>query len=88
MIGYRCGFNTDEELEVAFDLATASAAKALRLSGYGLHTGAAADFVVLDAEHIPEAVVSAPGKRSVYKRGRLVAADGEFRGANSMLSRL
>jgi cytosine deaminase len=69
-------------LEVAFDLATASAARALRLSDYGLAVGAAADFVALDARHVPEAVVTRPGKRSVYKFGRLVARDGVFGGSS------
>jgi cytosine deaminase len=80
IVGYRSGFHTDHELEVAFDLATASAARALRLSDYGLAVGAAADFVALDARHVPEAVVTRPGKRSVYKFGRLVARDGVFGG--------
>jgi cytosine deaminase len=76
-IGYRSGFNTDAELAVAFDLVTEAAAKALRLEGYGLRVGARADFVTLNAAHIPEAVVSAPQGRSVYRDGRLVARDGK-----------
>jgi cytosine deaminase len=77
-IGYRSGFNTDEELSIAFDVVTVAGAKALRLQDYGLHVGAKADFVALDAKHVPEAVVSAPPKRSVFKNGILVARDGEF----------
>jgi cytosine/creatinine deaminase len=76
-IGYRSGFNTDHELRTAFDLVTEAGAKALRLEGYGLHVGAKADFVTLNAAHIPEAVVSVPRGRSVYKEGRLVARDGK-----------
>ena len=34
-LGYRSGFNIDEELRVAFDVVTVSGAKALRLEGYG-----------------------------------------------------
>jgi cytosine deaminase len=77
MIGYRSGFNTDEELRVAFDLVTEAGARALRLDDYGLRLGAKADFVTLDAAHIPEAVVSLPRGRAVYKEGRLVARDGK-----------
>jgi cytosine/creatinine deaminase len=77
-IGYRSGFNTDAELAAAFDVVTAAGAKALRVRDYGLHVGAKADFVALDARHIPEAVVSAPQKRLVFKGGILVARDGEF----------
>ena len=79
-LGYRSGFNVDEELRVAFDVVTASGAKALRLEGYGLQVGAKADFVTLNAEHVPEAVVAAPQGRTVYKNGRLVASNGNIIG--------
>jgi cytosine deaminase len=79
-LGYRSGFNIDEELRVAFDVVTVSGAKALRLEGYGLRVGAKADFVTLNAEHIPEAVVGVPQGRSVYKEGKLVACDGKIVG--------
>jgi cytosine deaminase len=77
-IGYRSGFNVDEELRIAFDLVTEAGAKALRLEGYGLRVGAKADFVTLAAEHVPEAVVAAPQGRAVYKEGRLVASNGQI----------
>jgi cytosine/adenosine deaminase-related metal-dependent hydrolase len=78
MIGYRSGFNTDEELKIAFDVVTAGGAKALRLEGYGLTAGAKADFVTLDAEHIQEAVVAAPKARSVYKNGKCIVSAGQI----------
>ena len=49
MIGYRSGFNTDDELKIAFDVVTEAGAKALRLEGYGLKVGDKADFVTLNA---------------------------------------
>ena len=82
-LGYRSGFNIDEELRVAFDVVTEAGAKALRLEGYGLHVGAKADFVTLNAAHVPEAVVAVPQARSVYKEGRLVASDGKMVGKRS-----
>ena len=78
MIGYRSGFNTDEDLAVAFDMVTSAGATALRLEGYGLAVGAKADFVTLDAEHIAKAVVDVPGARAVYKNGRCVAQAGKM----------
>jgi cytosine deaminase len=78
MIGYRSGFNTDDELKIAFDVVTAAGAKALRLEGYGLEVGDKADFVTLNAQHVPEAVVAIPRGRSVYKNGKLVAHDGKL----------
>jgi cytosine deaminase len=77
-LGYRSGFNIDEELRAAFDVVTEAGAKALRLEGYGLRVGAKADFVTLNTEHVPEAVVAVPQGRSVYKEGRLVAANGRI----------
>ena len=76
IIGYRSGFYTDDELAAAFDVVTAAGAKALRLEGYGLQLGSKADFLTLPAEHIPQAVVSVPKGRKVFKSGKLVAEDG------------
>ncbi|MET3843678.1 amidohydrolase family protein [Bradyrhizobium sp. OAE829] len=78
MIGYRSGFNTDGELGIALDVVTRAGAKALRLKGYGLEVGDKADFVTLNAQHVPEAVVAIPRGRSVYKNGKLVARDGQL----------
>ena len=78
MIGYRSGFNADDELRIAFDTVTEAGAKALRLEGYGLEVGDKADFVTLNAQHVPEAVVAIPRGRSVYKNGKLVARDGRL----------
>jgi cytosine/creatinine deaminase len=77
MIGYRSGFYTDEELAIAFEMATTAAASALGIPGYGLTPGAPANFIALQARNIQEAVVSRPPKRSVYREGRLIARDGQ-----------
>jgi cytosine deaminase len=77
IIGYRSGFFTDDDLQSAFDIVTAAGSKALRLEGYGIEVGSRADFVVLAAEHVPEAVVGFPKNRKIFKQGRLVAADGK-----------
>ncbi|OLP46338.1 amidohydrolase family protein [Rhizobium oryziradicis] len=77
IIGYRSGFFTDDALNAAFEIVTEAGAKALRLEGYGLQVGAMADFVAIPARHIPQAVVGFPAKRRVFKRGRLVAQNGD-----------
>ncbi|OLP54708.1 cytosine deaminase [Rhizobium rhizosphaerae] len=77
IIGYRSGFYRDDELAAAFDVVTSAGAKALRLEGYGLAVGARADFVTLEAEHVPQAVVAVPPNRRVFKGGRLVAENGK-----------
>lgn len=76
MIGYRSGFYTDDELAAAFDVVTSAGATALGLTDYGLRPGAKADFVVLDAAHVPEAVVAVPKARTVYKNGRRTVDKG------------
>jgi cytosine deaminase len=76
IVGYRSGFNTDEQLALAFDMVTSSAARALNLKGYGIVEGGMADFLVLDAQHVQEAVVARPKPRDVYKAGRLVVRNG------------
>ncbi|XUY28932.1 amidohydrolase family protein [Agrobacterium sp. rho-8.1] len=73
IIGYRSGFYTDEELKAAFEIVTSESAKALRIEEYGIYVGAKADFVTLAAGNIPEAVVSFPRGRKVFKAGKLVA---------------
>ena len=76
IVGYRSGFNEDWELETAFSMVTTEGARALGIKDYGIEVGARADFVTLDAEHVPEAMVAVPGNRDVYKNGRLVAFAG------------
>jgi len=81
MLGYRSDFRTDEQLAVAFDIVTAAGAKALGIKalgidGYGLQVGAPANFVVLKAAHVPEAVVAVPKARSVYRGGVCIVRDG------------
>ncbi len=78
MIGYRSGFNTDAQLEMAFDIVTEAGARVLGLADYGLRPGAAADFVTLPAAHVPQAVAGAPGGREVWKNGRLIATGGRL----------
>ena len=78
LVGYGSGFLTDAELAVALDLATHSAARVLGLADYGVHVGAMADLVVVDARNVAEAVVMRPPRRHVFKSGRLVASNGAF----------
>lgn len=76
IIGYRSGFSIDADLAFALDMVTVNAARALGLENYGITEGGAADFVVLDAANVQEAVVGRPKPRDVYKNGRLIAQGG------------
>ncbi|MEO5756574.1 MAG: amidohydrolase family protein, partial [Mesorhizobium sp.] len=72
LIGYRSGFYEDWELASAFDVVSYAGAKALGLEGYGIAVGAKADFVAMEAHHVPEAVVAVPKGRTVYRAGKQV----------------
>ena len=62
----------DDELALAFELVTTAAAKATGRAGYGIAPGRAADFLLVDAANLAEAVASPPRGRETYKRGRRV----------------
>lgn len=77
MIGHRSAFFTDDQLLDAFDVVTEGGAKALGIHNYGLSVGDWADLVVVDALHVPQAVVGVPRSRNVFKRGKLVADNAQ-----------
>jgi len=76
MIGYRANFRHDAELALAFDMVTQTAADVLGVEGYGIAAGGPADFVVVEAGSLAEAVASRPRRKLVMKAGRIVARDG------------
>jgi cytosine deaminase len=57
-------------------MVTSAAARVLGLADYGLHVGSQADFVVVAAGSIAEAIASRPRRKLVVKAGRVVARDG------------
>jgi cytosine deaminase len=77
MVAYRSGHRSDADLRLAFELASAAAALATGGDDYGLRPGAWADFSVVSAASIPEAVVSRPVRDWVVKRGKVVARSGK-----------
>jgi cytosine deaminase len=76
IIGYRQRLYTDDELRLAFDLATAHGARVLGVDGYGLEPGDRADLVAIDARNVQEAVVAHPPRRLVVHDGRVGATPG------------
>src|SRR5258708_30682431 len=76
MIGYRANFRHDEELALAFDMVTAAAARVLGIADYGIAAGGPADFVVVEAASVPEAVAPRPALITSLRRGRAAAASG------------
>lgn len=62
-----------EEIEQLFDMPTRNAARVLRLDNYGVEPGCAADLVIFDAKDPADAITAQADKRTVIKRGRVVA---------------
>jgi cytosine/creatinine deaminase len=76
MIGYRANFRHDAELALAFDMVSRTAADVLGIADYGIAVGGPADFVVVEAGSLAEAVATRPRRKLVVKAGRMVAKDG------------
>ena len=62
-----------DELETVFDMVTVNAARALRLSRYGLEPGDSGDLVVWDAGTVKEALTRQRPLLYVVRRGEVVA---------------
>lgn len=77
-VAQRNEFRRDEGLELALATATDLAARAIGLSDYGLEVGAMADFLLVEAETVAEAVAAPPPRKLVVKAGRIVARDGQI----------
>jgi cytosine deaminase len=61
------------ELEQAMSMVTDNAAKAARVTDYGIAPGKPADLVVVGAPSVHEAIRLQPPRKHVFKRGREVA---------------
>jgi cytosine/creatinine deaminase len=72
-IGLRNNLRRDDEMAMALATCTTEGARALGLAGYGLESGCAANFVLIAAETLAEAVAQRPGDRVVVRGGRVVA---------------
>lgn len=74
ILAYGAHMDTVDELATLLQMITYNAARALRLKGYGVTIGCAADLVVLDAPSSSAAIVNHAEKNYVFKAGRLMAA--------------
>ena len=61
------------EIQAAFDMSRYNAARLWKLENYGVHVGAAANLVVLDAESAVSALRRQPDRRFVIRNGRVVS---------------
>ena len=75
-IGLRNGMRRDDELSRVLDCVTSAAALGCGFGRYGLAEGCRADIVLLDAETLAEAIVSAPPRRLAVSGGRITVRNG------------
>lgn len=78
LLALRFDLCKDDELAAAFAAATANGSRALGREPGAIAVGAAADFLLLPAQTLGEAVVARPPQRQVFKAGRLVAEQGRL----------
>lgn len=77
-LGYRLGVRKEEDFAFLLDIATTGGAARMGADQYGLAVGKEADFVVVPGATPAEAIMELPTRTFVVKRGRLVAAGGEY----------
>jgi cytosine/creatinine deaminase len=73
MIAHVAQLTLPHELDQAMSMVTENAAKAARISDYGIAPGNRADLVVVGAPSVHEAIRLQPPRRHVLKGGREVA---------------
>lgn len=73
MIAHTAQLTLPHELDQVFDMVTVNAARAARLSDYGIAPGCRADLVVVDAPSVHEALRLQPPRLHVVRNGREVA---------------
>ncbi|WP_250517282.1 amidohydrolase family protein [Caballeronia sp. INDeC2] len=76
LIGMRYDLRRDDDLMIAFDCVSDAAARGCGFADYGLHAGARADLVLVDAQSVAHAVAARPARKLVVSNGRIVARDG------------
>jgi len=75
LLAWRFDWGKDDQLAAALDACTANGARALAIPDYGLAPGAFADFVLVEAEGVGDAIMRRPRARMVGFRGRIVAGE-------------
>lgn len=76
MIGLRYNLRRDDELAIALDCVTHQGARACWFDDYGLHAGARADLVLVDAANAAQAIVTRAPRRWVVANGHIVVSEG------------
>lgn len=67
-----------QQVEKAYGAITEIAAKTLKLKNYGLSKGCNADFVILQARNVTEAIRIKPARLYVIKKGKVIAQSNPY----------
>ena len=76
LIAMRYGLRRDDDLALAFDCVSSTAARGCGFTHYGLQAGARADLVLVEADTLAHAIVARPPRKLVMANGRIVARNG------------
>ncbi len=68
---------SQEQIRSCFNAVTRNAAKAMHLEGYGLAEGCNADFVLLQANSVFDAIRIRPPRLAIVRRGKIIARTPE-----------
>ncbi|HVJ41800.1 MAG TPA: amidohydrolase family protein [Dongiaceae bacterium] len=80
-LALRLDWSKDTEIAAAFDCVSQNGAHALGLDSqdrYGLAPGCPADFVLVDAETLGDAIARRPHARTIVRGGTVIAEDGSL----------
>lgn len=77
IIGMKNGLRKDRELEHVLHIVSQGGADVMRIEGYGLQIGCAADLTLLTGETLAHAVVDIAPRPLVIKGGRVTARQGQ-----------
>jgi len=76
LVGYRSGFTTDAELQLALDMVTINADRVLGTQQEPMRAGATASFVAVRADNAVAAVAAVPAQRLSMRAGRWLVGPG------------
>lgn len=72
LMAYQAQYNSTATAGIVYEMLTANSARIMRLENYGIAEGNPADFNIIEAPTVSEALRTRPSRR-VYRAGRLIA---------------
>jgi len=73
LLAHAAQMSMPSEVELVFDMPTINSAKVLRVSDYGIREGKSADFNIIDAPNVQEALRTRADRLYVFRKGKVIA---------------